>query len=57
MVWIKGNKVYEIITGKSRKNTIRKVKEYYLSRGYKQIGEVREHGDGYGCLVYKEVKK
>lgn len=55
MAWIKNGKIYEIVKGASKTNTMRKLKEQYLSRGYKQHGEIKKHGQGYGVLVYKKL--
>lgn len=57
MAWIRDNRVYEIVRGASRFNTLRKLNENYLSRGWKQVGNIKEHDMGYAALVYKEVKR
>jgi len=57
MAWIRDNKVYEIVRGASKFNTLRKLNERYLSRDWKQIGEIREYDRGYAALVVKEVKR
>lgn len=57
MAWIRDNRVYEIVRGASRFNTLRKLNENYLSRGWKQVGNIKEHDRGYAVLVAKEVKR
>jgi hypothetical protein len=57
MAWIRDNKVYEIVRGASKFNTLRKLNERYLSRDWKQIGEIKEFDRGYAALVMKEVKR
>lgn len=56
MAWIRDGKVYEIVRGASRFNTLRKLKENYLNRGWQKIGDIKEHDRGYAVLVVKEVK-
>lgn len=55
MAWIRDGQVYEIIRAFSLQSTQRKLKDH-LNRGWKQHGEIREHGNGYACLVSKSVK-
>jgi len=57
MAWIRENRVYEIVRGASRFNTLRKLNENYLNRGWQKIGDIKEHDRGYAALVYKEVKR
>ena len=48
--WIRDGKVWKIVTSLSETKLKRLIKTHE-QRGWKMVGEIKPHGQGYGCLM------
>lgn len=55
MAWIKNGKLVDVVRGVSRNGTIVKLNSR-LKLGWYQASEVMPNGDGYGCLITRDIK-
>lgn len=55
MAWIKGDKLINIVDGASETETLQRLK-VKMDQGWQQASEIKPNGDGYGCLISRDIK-
>lgn len=55
MAYIKDGKLVDVVRGVSKNGTIIKLNSR-LKLGWEQVSEVMPNGDGYGCLITRDIK-
>ncbi|MBU5342304.1 hypothetical protein [Caldifermentibacillus hisashii] len=55
MAYIKDGKLVDVVRGVSMSGTNLKLKAR-LVLGWEQMSEVKPNGDGYGCLITRDIK-